>query len=1318
MDTVANHAAVPAASLGPAGLNLLAGDTPFPDEKVLAPNQTESPPPIEVSSGAYGEHPEARQQDFTNRHDAILDALPAHVALLDAEGNIVAVNEAWRRFGAENVLQMDGYCLGSNYVAVCEAAQGECSREAPAVAEGIRRVLDNTLQEFSLEYPCHSPNEQRWFRLIVTPLQLGRRAGAVVMHINITERKLAENALLESEERFRRMFLDAATGICICTPQGRFLQANAAYCTMLGYTEEELLSLDFVTITHPEDRTRNMELVGDLLEGRVDSFVLIKRYIGKTGNPVWCRVSVSAQRNAARAPVNLIAVAEDITQQREAEEELAKSQALLRMATHVSRLGAWSIEVATGSLYWSGDNVMFPDVPEDFVPTLEGALAVCAPAYRNAVADAFVACVRDGSTFDVEFEVVGDERSRGWVRAIGEPVPGADGATIRVQGAFQDITALKCAQKRENQLAEQLANTLECITDGFLMLDHDANVTYMNESAETILERPRNELLGKNIRSEFSEYAGTLIDLQYQRVMSDGIPTEFDHYFPKSDRWLGIRVFPIPDGFAIYVKDVSENRRARRAIEESEERFRLLSKATNDAIWDWDLNADIIWWNEGIETIFGFHRDEVGASIAFWESLIHPDEKDRVYKSVLHAIASHEEQWSAEYRFRRKDKTYVYVLDRGYIIRDARGKAVRMLGCITDLTSKKLAEARLREQAALIDLASDAIMVRDLNQRVLFWNRSAENIYGWREAEVLGKSVMEFLIDNPDDLKIAEEAVLRDGVWSGEAQHRTRGGGRVTVFARWTLVRDDDGNPSGVLAINSDITERRALEQQFFRAQRMESIGTLAGGIAHDLNNVLAPILLSVDMLRERIDDDNGRAMLDTVQKCAQRGAELIKQVLTFARGNDAREVPLNPSQIVREVEQIIYDTFPRNIHCEIKVPADLLHIKADPTQLHQMLMNLCVNARDAMPGGGTLSIHVENRIVDEVYSGMSMDARPGSYVVFVVSDTGVGISRELHDRIFEPFFSTKDIGQGTGLGLSTTFAIVKDHRGFLDMESEPGKGSVFRAYLPAIQVPEPNHEAAPTPDRLPVGHGETILVVDDEENIRDVTRKALERFGYRVLTAANGAEGVSLYVQNQCDIAVVLTDMSMPVMDGPAMIFALKSINPQVHIIGSSGLTSEDSAAKAIRTGVDRFVPKPYTASALLHILHELLAGCRAPETDQLLVLVSDHDERESCCSLLELEGYTVRRAATKEEAGDLLDVDAARFRMFIVDANLAHPIGERLRDRVARLNPDFRVLLLVGAEDHLPVLESGFASAFNVIEKPLRAEAFARKVRACLSR
>lgn len=1188
MDTVANQLVAPGAP------EALTGNDP-PVEGVAFENCSENPsefaqaPNLPASEDAAGRSNQVSGPNHPIHQLAILDALPAHVALLDSVGTIVAVNEAWRRFGEQNVLQIEESCIGSNYIKVCEAAQGECSGEAGIVAEGIRKVLDKSLLEFSLEYPCHSPTEQRWFRLMVSPLQAGPSVGAVVMHINITERKLAEIALSESEERFRTMFLDAATGICICTLEGRFLQANAAYLRMLGYTEGELLALDFRSITHPEDQPRNFALVADLMAGHIESFVIVKRYIGKIGNVVWCKVSVSAQRGANGGPVNLIAVAEDITQQREAEEELARSQALLRMATHVSRLGAWSIEVATGALYWSGDSVMFPDVPDDFVPTLEGALAVCSPEYRNAVAEAFVTCVHDRTTFDVEFEVVGDSRSRGWVRAIGEPVLGMDGETIRVQGAFQDISALKTAERREHQLAQQLALTLESITDGFLMLDLDANITYMNDSAEKLLGRSRSGLLGRNAREEFAEISGAELELQYQRAVAGGVPTEFDQYLPLDDQWIGVRVFPIPNGLAVYVKDISEKRRARKALEDSEERFRLLSKATNDAIWDWDLETDTLWWNEGLETIFGYRPNDVDVASGFWSSRIHPDDRDSVGAGIQHALKSDAEQWSAEYRFLCHDGMYAFVLDRGYIIRKG-GVAVRMLGCMTDISGQKKAEARLAEQAALLNLASDAIMVRDMDHTVLFWNRGAESIYGWTENEVRGKSVVDFLLKSKDDIRAAEAILLRDGVWSGEIQHRTRQGGVVTVFARWTLVRDESGNPKSVLAINSDITERRSLEQQILRAQRMESIGTLAGGIAHDLNNVLAPILLAVDILDDRVSDESGRIMVDTVRKCAQRGADLIKQVLAFARGEEGRRITVDLRQLARDIQKIVYDTFPRNIHCEIGAENDLWAITADPTQLHQVLMNLCVNARDAMPRGGQLAINLENCRIDEVYSGMNMDAQPGPYVKITVSDTGVGIPRDVQDRIFEPFFTTKEVGNGTGLGLSTTFTIVQDHRGFIDFKSETGTGSTFSVFVPALVGEVASESSEVDHPELPRGKGELILLVDDEESIREVTRRALERFGYRVLVASNGAEGVSAYLQHQREVAIVITDMSMPVMDGPSMIIALKSLNPDVRVIGSSGLADNSQIAKVAGVGVEHFVPKPYTAAVLLRLLKEIL--------------------------------------------------------------------------------------------------------------------------------
>ncbi|MDI1314527.1 PAS domain S-box protein, partial [Prosthecobacter sp.] len=502
---------------------------------------------------------------------------------------------------------------------------------------------------------------------------------------------------------------------------------------------------------------------------------------------------------------------------------------------------------------------------------------------------------------------------------------------------------------------------------------------------------------------------------------------------------------------------------------------------------------------------------------------------------------------------------------------------------------RRKSDARLREQASLLDKARDAILVRNLDHTILYWNQSAERLYGWTAAEAIGRSAIDLFYHNTKDYLIPVESTLTTGEWQGELQQCTKAGALVAVEARWTLVRDDQGEPQSILAINTDITERKKLEQQFLRAQRMESIGTLAGGIAHDLNNVLAPIMMSIELLKIQEKDPRRLSVLNTIETSSKRGADMVKQVLSFARGVESQQLEVQAGHLLTEIEKLANETFLKNIQVRSIIPPDLWIVRGDPTQLHQVLLNLCVNARDAMPYGGTLSLAASNLMLDEHYAGMNIEAKPGPHVRIVVEDTGTGMPPEVIERIFEPFFTTKELGKGTGLGLSTTIAIIKSHGGFLRVYSEVGVGTRFHVYLPAQTEPGAANMGHLEVE-LPGGQGQLILVIDDEASIRQITQQTLEAFGYRVVLASDGAEAAAIYGVRRHEIAAVLTDMMMPVMDGPATIQVLMRMNPQVRIIAASGLNANGMVAKAVNVGVKHFIPKPYTAETLLKTLHTLL--------------------------------------------------------------------------------------------------------------------------------
>jgi two-component system, cell cycle sensor histidine kinase and response regulator CckA len=507
-----------------------------------------------------------------------------------------------------------------------------------------------------------------------------------------------------------------------------------------------------------------------------------------------------------------------------------------------------------------------------------------------------------------------------------------------------------------------------------------------------------------------------------------------------------------------------------------------------------------------------------------------------------------------------------------------------------EITERKRGEEKIRAQAELLDLAQDAIAARDMEGRVQYWNKSCERLTGWSAVEAIGRPIIELL--KPDLARYEESmrVLMKEGHCEEESTATGKDGRSFTVMSRWTLVRDEQGKPKSVLSINTDITEQKKLEEQFLRAQRTEAIGALASGIAHDLNNILAPIIMTAPFLREAVSDPEIRQMIDTVETCANRGADIIKQLLTFARGAPGTRAPLPVRHLLKEMDKLIRETFPRNIQPCINTPNDLWPVLGDATQIHQTFLNLCVNARDAMPNGGTLTLKAENTTLDQHFAATTPDAKPGKYVCLSVTDTGMGIPPENLSRIFDPFFTTKEIGKGTGLGLATVLGIVRGHGGFVRVDSQVGQGTTFKLFLPA----SPEAKAADALEREilpPRGHGELILVVDDEATVREAMLRVLEKHNYRVMAAAEGKAALAIFASHRSEIKVVITDMMMPGTDGSGLVQALRHLDPRLPILGMTGLTEGAAAEEFKALDLVAIIRKPFARVELLSAIQTMLA-------------------------------------------------------------------------------------------------------------------------------
>ncbi|MBI2512570.1 MAG: PAS domain S-box protein [Opitutae bacterium] len=641
------------------------------------------------------------------------------------------------------------------------------------------------------------------------------------------------------------------------------------------------------------------------------------------------------------------------------------------------------------------------------------------------------------------------------------------------------------------------------------------------------------------------------------------------------------------------------------ALRESEQRWQFALEGAGDGVWDRNIATGDAFLSPRLVAMFGYQSTELHGHVDEWVAHLHPEDAARVQAAYDECLAGGADSCRVEYRLRCKDGSYRWVLDRGKIIeRDAAGRPKRMIGTLADLSELRRTHERLVLLEAALQATPAGILITDASGRIEWVNEGFTQLTGYSLAEAVGQNprLLKSSRQTPEFYAKLWQTIQRGEVWSGDIVNRRKGDGEYHEHMIIAPVSHGGDGTTHFIAIKQDITERRQLEQQFLRAQRMEGIGLLAGGIAHDLNNVLAPILLSVELLRLRSHDSGDKRTLEVIESAARRGTGIVRQVLTFARGIDGERSPVRPRDLIRELVLMIEETFPRDIEIRRDVADDTPMVSGDATQLHQVLLNLAVNARDAMPNGGALLFAARPVAVGTKCPSYMGEIAPGDYVMLSVRDTGQGMTLDVRERIFDPFFTTKPRGKGTGLGLPTVHGIVRSHGGFIQVDSEPGAGSEFRVYLPALP-PEATEREAPVAPRKIDGRGRTVLVCDDEPAVREIAGVVLRQAGFEVVEAGNGREALDLFNAHSGPIHAALMDIMMPLMTGDRAAAEMLQANPKLPLIFMSGLMDQEAVRVALDNVGARPPPllkKPFTAQDLLGAMARALetahAGGSAP--------------------------------------------------------------------------------------------------------------------------
>jgi two-component system cell cycle sensor histidine kinase/response regulator CckA len=1005
--------------------------------------------------------------------------------------------------------------------------------------------------------------------------------------------------LRNSEETYRR-FIEASTDAILVHHRGTVILANRACANLFGAaTPDSLVGRRVIDFLHPDER--------DAVRGRIEdprrASNLVHRselrYVRLDGSEI--RLEAVVCTILYRGEPSALAMLRDVVDRNQAEQRLRESEATLAAAQKIAHMGSWAADlgphedVDKNPMRWSDE--LFHIIGYE-VGQIEASrpkfLQVVHPADRERLRDAVAKAIRDQAGYSIEYRIVrpdGSERNiQGHVEVSCDK---RTGKPLRLMGSIQDITERKRAEEKIAQLALMVESSDDAITS----VDLNGKISSWNKGAERVYGYTANEAVGQPITilgypghpEEISEFVerlkrGEAIEsFETVRYRKGGHPID-----------VSLALWPVkdPTGKIVGTAAVARDITARKQEVERSRRLAQLVDSATELISTGDPGGRITFMNQAFLRTIGWTEEEVLGKY-FRDVVLSknnpPELRDEIQTGVIEKGG-----WRGECLHCRKDGSDFPVYLNVGPLKDSTGRVIGNVGIVRDLTESKQAEERFYKA---FHLNPEPITLATLGEgRYLDVNESFLRITGYNREEVIGRTSLEVKFwEQPEDRARLTDLLRRHGsVRDLEITFRTKSGERRIALDSADVI--EVNGETCVIAILKDITERKSLESQLRQLQKMEAVGQLSGGIAHDFNNLLSVILGYSELLETGLDRHSKlRKTAQEITKAGQRAASLTRQLLAFSRQQVLEPKILSLNDVVSDTKKLLRRLIGEHITITSKLAADLGQVVADRIQIEQVIMNLAVNARDAMPEGGKLLIETRNVDLDNDYAAHHPPTAPGSYVELVMSDTGIGMDAQTQSHIFEPFFTTKEIGKGTGLGLATVYGVVKQSGGYIWVYSEPGLGSTFKVYLPRVVQPVP--QSAPGKiEAAPARGSETILLVEDEESLRTLTRTMLEQSGYEVIEAGGGLEAIEVARNHRGPIDLLLTDIVMPGMNGREVARNLVLARPGLKVVYMSGYSGFGN--RGTDPQEDVLLSKPFTRDALLTKMHEALHLQKSPVT------------------------------------------------------------------------------------------------------------------------